>query len=130
MKKLFGMMLIAGLALSAVASEDDVKSRTAPAGSLCMSGDSCAAAPAPAVASGPKSGADVYKTACTTCHTTGLMGAPKTGTADWEPRVAKGMDTLYLHAVKGFNAMPPKGMCATCTDEELHAAVDYMIKGE
>lgn len=130
MKKLFGILLVAGLvAGSAVAnSEDDVKARTAPVGSTCMSGDECAAAPAPAVAAGPKSGKDVYGGYCTTCHAAGLMGAPKYGTAaDWAPRVAKGKETLYTHALGGFNAMPPKGMCAACSDDEIKAAVDYML---
>lgn len=130
MKKLFGVLLVAGLvAGSAVAnSEDDVKSRTAPIGSTCLSGEACAAAPAPAAAAGPKSGKDVYGGFCTTCHSAGVMGAPKFGSAaDWGPRVAKGKDTLYTHALSGFNAMPPKGMCAACTDDEIKGAVDYMV---
>jgi|SRR5690606_1828116 cytochrome c5 len=131
MKKLFGVLLVAGLAAGpAVAkSEDDVKARTAPVGSTCMSGEECAAAPAPAAAAGPKSGKDVYTGFCTTCHGAGLMGAPKFGTAaDWAPRVAKGKETLYTHAIQGFNAMPPKGMCAACSDEEIKGAVDHMLE--
>ncbi len=131
MKKLFGMLLFAGLvAGSAVAnSEDDVKARTAPVGSTCMSGEECAAAPAPAVAAGPKSGKDVYAGYCTTCHSAGLMGAPKLGAAaDWTARIAKGKETLYTHAIGGFNSMPPKGMCAACSDDEIKGAVDHMIE--
>lgn len=131
MKKLFGVLLVAGLVAGpAVAkSEDDVKARTAPVGSTCMSGEECAAAPAPAAAAGPKSGKDVYTGFCTTCHGAGLMGAPKFGTAaDWAPRVAKGKETLYTHAIQGFNAMPPKGMCAACSDEEIKGAVDHMLE--
>lgn len=129
MKKLFGILLVAGLvAGSAVAKDDDVKARIAPVGTTCMQGEECAAAPAPAAAAGPKSGKDVYSGFCTTCHGAGVMGAPKYGTAaDWAPRIAKGKDTLYTHALNGFNAMPPKGMCAACTEDELKAAVDYMI---
>lgn len=128
MKKLFGILLVTGLvAGSAVAKDDDVKARIAPVGTTCMQGEECAAAPAPAAAAGPKSGKDVYSGFCTTCHGAGVMGAPKYGTpADWAPRIAKGKDTLYTHAINGFNAMPPKGMCAACTDDELKAAVDYM----
>lgn len=130
MKKLFGILLVAGLVAgsSLANSEDDVKARTAPVGSTCMSGDDCAAAPAPAVAAGPKSGKDVYGGFCTTCHGAGLMGAPKLGSAaDWGPRAGKGKDTLYTHAIGGFNSMPPKGMCAACSDDEIKAAVDYML---
>ena len=129
MKKLFGILLVAGLvAGSAVAKDDAVQARIAPVGSTCLQGDTCAAAPAPAAAAGPKSGKAVFDGFCTTCHTAGLMGAPKYGTAaDWAPRIAKGKDTLYTHALAGFNAMPPKGMCAACTDDEIKAGVDYMI---
>ena len=79
---------------------------------------------------GPKSGKDVYGSFCTTCHGAGVMGAPKLGAAaDWAPRLSKGVDTHYTHAIGGFNAMPPKGMCAACSDDEIKAAVDYMLDG-
>lgn len=42
--------------------------------------------------------------------------------------IAKGMDTLYTHAIGGFNAMPAKGLCMTCSDDEVKAAVDHMIE--
>lgn len=130
MKKLFGMLFVAGLvaASAAASSEDDIKARLAPVGSSCMSGDDCAAAPAPVAAAGPKSGKDVYGSFCTTCHSAGVMGAPKSGNAgDWAPRISKGIETLYTHALTGFNAMPAKGMCAACSDDEIKAAVDYMV---
>lgn len=131
MKKLFGILFVAGLITgSAVADDAEVSARIAAVGSTCMQGDDCAAAPAPAAAAGPKSGKDVYTGFCTTCHSAGLMGAPKLGTAaDWAPRASKGVDTLYTHAIAGFNAMPPKGMCAACSDDEIKAAVDYMLDG-
>ena len=131
MKKLFGILLVSALVSgTAIANDDEVQARIAPVGSTCMSGDDCAAAPAPAAAAGPKSGKDVYGGFCTTCHGAGVMGAPKYGTAaDWAPRAAKGKDTLYTHAINGFNAMPPKGMCAACSDDEIKAAVDYMLDG-
>lgn len=115
---------------SAIASDqaDDVKSRIAPVGKTCMSGDDCAAAPV-AVASGPKTGKEVFESFCTTCHTAGVLNAPKLGNAaDWAPRVAKGKDTLYKHAIEGFNSMPAKGMCSACSDDEIKGAVDYMAK--
>lgn len=132
MKKLFGILLVAGLvAGSAVAKDakhDDVKARIAPVGTTCMQGDECAAAPAPAVAAGPKSGKEIYAGFCTTCHAAGVMGAPKYGTAaDWSARLSKGKDTLYTHAISGFNAMPAKGMCASCSEDEIKEAVDYIL---
>ncbi len=131
MKKLFGILLMTAMVSGiAIANDDEVQARIAPVGSTCMQGEECAAAPAPAAAAGPKSGKDVYAGFCTTCHSAGVMGAPKYGTAaDWAPRAAKGKETLYTHAIGGFNAMPPKGMCAACSDDEIKSAVDYMIDG-
>ncbi|MFO1390354.1 c-type cytochrome [Cellvibrio sp.] len=136
MKKLLGMLMVAGLvAASGVAyseskAVDTVKERIAPVGKVCMSGEPCAAAPAAPASAGPKSGKDLYSSVCTNCHGTGVLGAPKFGNAgDWGPRVAKGLDTLYTHAIGGFNSMPPKGTCAACTDDEIKGAVKYMVDG-
>ncbi|MCW8982615.1 MAG: c-type cytochrome [Gammaproteobacteria bacterium] len=90
------------------------------------------AAPAPVAAAAPaaaRSGEDVYKGACFACHGTGAAGAPKMGdTAAWEPRIAKGMDALLQSALNGVpgTGMTPKGTCATCSSDELKAAVEYM----
>ncbi|MEZ5568390.1 MAG: c-type cytochrome [Halioglobus sp.] len=68
-----------------------------------------------------------YQSSCFACHSTGAAGAPKTGdVAAWEPRMAKGMDALVESVKKGMNAMPPTGLCATCTDEEYKALIIYM----
>ena len=76
-----------------------------------------------------RTGSEVYTAACTACHATGAAGAPVTGdNAAWAPRAAQGMDTLMTHTIQGFNAMPPKGTCADCSDEELRNAVLYMLK--
>ena len=54
---------------------------------------------------------------------TGAAGAPKTGdAAAWAPRIAKGMDTLYGNAINGVGAMPAKGLCADCSDDEINEA--------
>lgn len=136
MRKLVGLLAVAGLvALSGVAysetkAADSIQERIAPVGKSCMSGEACAAVPAAPAGSGPKSGKDVFASSCTTCHSTGLMGSPKFGSAaDWGPRAAKGLETLYTHALGGFNSMPPKGTCAACSDDEIKAAVKYMVDG-
>ena len=93
-----------------------------------------AAAPAPvavAAADGGK-GADVFKKTCAMCHQTGVAGAPKLGDkADWGPRIAQGKDTLYKHAIEGFNgnkgAMPAKGTNPSLSDDEVKATVDFMV---
>ncbi len=77
-------------------------------------------------------GKEVYDQACFICHATGVAGAPKIGDiADWRPRISQGNETLYSHAVKGFmgegGLMPPKGGRMDFSDEDVNAAVDYMV---
>ena len=70
---------------------------------------------------------EVYAS-CSACHASGVAGAPITGDANaWSERIAKGMDTLYLNAVNGINAMPAKGGNASLSEENIRAAVDFMI---
>lgn len=76
-------------------------------------------------------GEKLFSSVCATCHTAGLMGAPKLGDkADWAPRIAQGKDTLYKHAIGGYQGkagvMPAKGG-SQASDEEVKAAVDYMV---
>lgn len=77
----------------------------------------------------PRDGATVYKAICSACHLAGLAGAPKTGDkAAWAPRIATGMDALLKSATNGKNAMPARGGAADLTDDELKAAVEYLIE--
>lgn len=74
-------------------------------------------------------GEAVYNKTCKMCHATGLMGAPKTGDQTaWADRIAKGVDTLYNNAINGFGQMKPKGGKKSLSDDEVKAAVDYMVK--
>lgn len=69
-----------------------------------------------------------YEQTCKMCHETGLAGAPKFGNkSDWQPRIAEGMDTVFNRALHGYKAMPPKGGCSNCSDEEIKKAVEYMV---
>ncbi|WP_323845948.1 cytochrome c5 family protein [Microbulbifer magnicolonia] len=137
MKKILGIVaalaVVAGAAAAVAQSVDqEIAERIAPAGTSCMKGEPCAAAVAAAPAAGgaARSGEDIYKASCSTCHATGAAGAPKFGDAGaWGPRIGKGMDTLYTHAINGFNAMPAKGLCMDCSEDEVKAAVDYMVEG-
>jgi len=91
------------------------------------------AAAGPAVAAAlPADGAATYETVCKTCHGAGLAGAPKAGDkAAWGPRVSQGKETLYKHALGGFNGkagvMPAKGGRPDLTDELVKQAVDHMV---
>ena len=71
-----------------------------------------------------------YMMSCFACHSSGAAGAPKVGAgnaAEWEPRLEKGLDVVVANAINGVNTMPPKGLCFSCTDDDLRAIVDYMI---
>ncbi|NRA61912.1 MAG: cytochrome c5 family protein [Psychrobium sp.] len=108
-------------------SNDAIKKRIAPVGNVYLSG---AVVAAPAAPTGPRTGAQVYQATCFACHGTGAAGAPIKGNADaWAPRLAQGMDVLFDHALNGFNAMPAKGTCMNCSDDELKATIEYMVKG-
>ena len=49
-------------------------------------------------------------------------------TEAWAPRIAKGMDTLMASTLNGLGMMPAKGTCMNCSDDELQAAVDYIVE--
>jgi len=124
--------------------EGDVDSRITPVGSANTSGNAVAvanpggaqatptvAATPTAPASGP--GEATYNKVCFACHAQGIAGAPKfKDAALWSPRIAKGIETLHKHAIEGFQGdagiMPPKGGAADMSDDDVKAAVDFMVK--
>ncbi|MBL1142104.1 MAG: cytochrome c5 family protein [Proteobacteria bacterium] len=80
-------------------------------------------------------GETVYGSLCVNCHGIAAMAAmiPQTGdAAAWEPRIAKGIEALYNNAINGFTGdmgmMPARGSNPTLSDDEVKAAVDYMVK--
>jgi cytochrome c5 len=80
----------------------------------------------------PKDGADTFTQVCSACHGAGIAGAPKAGDKGaWGPRIAKGKEALYDHALKGFQGssgvMPAKGGRADLSDDLVKAAVDHMV---
>ncbi|MAL37076.1 MAG: cytochrome C, partial [Pseudomonas sp.] len=109
----------------------DIAERLKPVGEVCIQGEECAAAgPAAAAAGGGAlSGEEVVGKFCNACHGTGLLNSPKVGdTAAWQARADEkgGLDVLLANAITGINAMPPKGTCASCSDDELMAAIKQM----
>ena len=77
-------------------------------------------------------GRTIYLAECALCHNEGEEGAPALTNSDqWSRRIAKGEDTLIRHALEGFigedGEMPARGGTDTLTDEEVGAAVRYMI---
>jgi cytochrome c5 len=75
------------------------------------------------------SGQAVYEKSCAACHTAGIAGAPKLGDKEaWATRNADGLDELTHVAINGKGAMPAKGGNASLTDDEVRAAVNYMME--
>jgi len=84
-----------------------------------------------ALAAAPSFAADgkaVYDKTCVVCHAAGVANAPKLGDkAAWAPRVATGKDALLGSVIKGKGAMPPKAGAGDLTDDDIKAAIDYML---
>lgn len=113
-----------------------VDDNIAPVGRAAVDGDEISDAgqvatvePVQEVLSGPQ----VYNQACLACHGAGVGGAPVIGDASiWTERVAQGMDVLTDHVINGYTGsvgyMPPKGGRVDLSDEEIIAAMNYMIE--
>jgi cytochrome c5 len=77
-------------------------------------------------------GKQVYDAGCVACHGAGIAGAPRVGDiASWADRIVQGMETMVNHAVNGFQGskgmMPAKGGNPSLSDDEIRAAVKYMV---
>ena len=80
-----------------------------------------------------QAGQATYQQACQVCHSSGMAGAPILGDkADWQERLASGMETVYDHAINGFQGakgmMPAKGGQTQLSDEQVRNAVDFMVE--
>ena len=78
-----------------------------------------------------EAGRVVWTGTCIECHSTGLGGAPLIGNAElWGPRIEKGLDVLYEHALEGFygdvGEMPARGGNGALSDDDVRAAVRFM----
>jgi cytochrome c5 len=115
-----------------------IEERIRPVGKVLLAGAAELQAAAAAAVATPKpvatplTGPQVYNAACIVCHAPpGVGGAPPIGDKDaWGPRIAKGLDTLHMHALMGFQGekgfMPPKGGRPDLSDAEIMSAVDYI----
>lgn len=150
------VLLVASLAAPMTASADHhtLIDRVKPAGKLVIKESTAAPAPAKTEQTTPQAeipgggptsnaapaqpaavttasaniGKKLFETKCSACHAAGVAGAPKFGNKDdWAPRIAKGIDALMVTVLNGKGAMPPKGTCMECSDDQLKAAAQYMV---
>lgn len=88
-----------------------------------------AAAPAADAIQSGIDGEKIYRGLCFSCHDAGIAGAPKLGDKTaWAPRIAAGSESMYNNSIKGQGIMPAKGGNPTLTDDEIKAAVDWMVQ--
>jgi len=135
--RVFGLVILTLFTLVACSGQDGsveltdnqknlVAERIAPHGQLVMAGQAVVSAVASAVA---RSAESIYTTNCQGCHSVGVADAPKTGdVAAWADRLTKGIETVYANAINGIGAMPAKGLCMDCSDDEIIATIDYMLE--
>ena len=132
--------LFAGLVLASSSleldqtSKKEISERISPVGSVCKTGETCASEGAVTLAADTGSGSarpaeTIYNQYCTACHSTGILGAPlKDDAAAWQlkEKEAGGFSNLLSNAINGIRAMPPKGTCMDCSEEEISIAIQYM----
>lgn len=72
--------------------------------------------------------AEKYKRSCFMCHSNSDAGAPLTmAEGMWAERIEqRGLDGLLKNTLEGYNAMPMKGQCMDCTEEELMDLIKFM----
>ena len=70
----------------------------------------------------------IYVQTCAACHANGVANAPRLADkAAWEPRLKSGKDALLVSVLKGKGAMPPKGGNASLSEDDVRAALDYIV---
>jgi cytochrome c5 len=107
-----------------------VAERTAPVGKVVTDPDALVAATETAERA-PYTGEEIVTKVCGACHGAGVLGAPRIGDqAAWATRLqeAGGVDGVVKIAITGKGAMPPRGGDAGLSDDELRAAVEYMLR--
>ena len=122
-----GFIVFVSLLISTIAVAEDrqaILARIAPIGKVDVEQKAVTSVKSEAL-----SGKQVYDISCMACHETGAAGAPKLNDKNaWAPRVKQGKKTLIKHVVEGYKLMPAKGGCMQCSDDDIVAAVNYMLK--
>ncbi len=109
--------------------EQQVAERIAPEGHVSMAGQVASVSSSSASVGAARSGSDIYASNCIACHSSGVAGAPILGdVAAWTARLTKGVETVYTNAINGIGAMPARGTCMDCSDDEVIAAIDHILE--
>jgi cytochrome c5 len=132
-------LLVLGLAMAGSlwaqqTRDQQIAERLQAVGNVCVAGTECApgASGATAVVAQAGNGFSVqgaYEQYCAMCHTSGMAGAPLLhDESHWSARLEEvGFDEILQNSITGINAMPPRGMCMDCSDEELAELVEYLM---
>ncbi|MDH4108589.1 MAG: c-type cytochrome [Gammaproteobacteria bacterium] len=73
-------------------------------------------------------GQKVYEEVCRECHEQVGASAPQTGQSpDWTERSALWQAVLFEHANQGYLEMPAKGGEEGLSEDDVAAAVEYML---
>ncbi|TJY58424.1 cytochrome c5 family protein [Sinimarinibacterium sp. CAU 1509] len=139
MAGLFGIFFICVVAARLLVADEQedpaalarVEERIKPVATVITDPAALVKVAAAAPAREPMTGEQVYTKLCAGCHMAGVLAAPKTDdAAAWSARktAAGGVDGLVNSALHGKNAMPPKGGDPSLSDDEVKAAVEYMLK--
>lgn len=124
------LALLSGIAFASHNTPEALEERTAPEGKLNIvePGELAGAA-----TDGPMDAETVHNTVCAACHGAGIAGAPATGDAEaWAARIEQGIEVLVAHAIEGYQGeaglMPARGGNPNLSDEEVRAAVEFMVQ--
>lgn len=83
------------------------------------------------IAGSKNEGQQIVQHYCAVCHARKpliQLGAPRIGVeSDWTTRLKQGMQKIFINTSEGFNAMPARGGCFECSDDQLMLAIIYML---
>lgn len=76
-------------------------------------------------------GEQIVQHYCALCHAATPqipIGAPRMHVQeDWAWRIKAGLQQLFQHTSEGYQAMPARGGCLECSDEQLLLAIKAML---
>lgn len=100
-----------------------------PKGPASSTKDKASLKPSAAPRTGPHPGQQYYNLVCAGCHDDGSMGAPLLGNYEqWKSIIRQPRKLTRDHVMNGYNAMPERGLCFSCSEFGLMQIVDYMFE--